>query len=504
MAAKLQDPGIDLFRELRAWIYIFAFLGIVIYYWRSRSAIFPVVNKYSWDFTKRKAHAAYMQDARGLVARGLKEKSGPITLDTPSGPRIVLPSSLTDFVKNNKDLNHQELVYHDFFGNYPGFEANAVMHNPDNVVIDTIRKKLSNNARLIPIMSGHVGEGLADIWGDSESWHILDWVPDTMKLVSRAAACAFAGEHLARDAEWQRMTQTYATNFFSAAFELKRWPDWTRPILHWFLPGATECRRLVKDVSIATNAEIDRRRKEKDAGENINYPDALTWAQEIAGDKKVDHGAIQLAFAMGALFTTSEALREMLIDLCEHQELIEPLRKEIREALSSSGVTLAALAKMNLMDSVMKESQRLGPPSIVGLERQATKDVYLPDGTRLPRGTIIAVDSSDMWDPNINAEPDRFDGYRYFKKRESGDNQTSFVSSTKEHNVFGMGKHICPGRFLANVEIKLCLAHILLKYDIRLQKGCEPKTIKNGLFQMVDPVANVEIRRRSSGDEKLL
>ncbi|EME79249.1 uncharacterized protein MYCFIDRAFT_34318 [Pseudocercospora fijiensis CIRAD86] len=504
MEAKRSDWGLDLLHEVRSWIYILALLGTIVYYWRSRSAIFPVVNKYSWDFTRRKAHAAYMQDARGLIARGLREKKGPITLDTPSGPRIVLPSSLTDFVKNNKDLNHQELVYHDFFGNYPGFEANAVMHNPDNVVIDTIRKKLSNNARLIPIMSEHIGEGLAGIWGDAESWHALDWVPDTMKLVSRAASCAFAGEHLARDAEWQRLTQTYATNFFSAAFELKRWPHWTRPTLHWFLPGATECRKLVKDVSIATQAEIDRRRKEKDAGAETDYPDAIIWAQEIAGDKKINHGAIQLAFAMGALFTTSEALRGVLIDLCEHQELIEPLRKEVREALSTSGVTLAALAKMNLIDSVMKESQRLGPPSIVGLERQATKDVYMPDGTRLPRGTILAVDSSDMWNPSINPDPDVYDGYRYYRKREGGDNQTCFVSSTREHNVFGMGKHICPGRFLAAVEIKLCLAHILLKYDIRLQRGCEPETIKNGLFQMVDPAAKVEIRRTSGGEAKLL
>lgn len=132
----------------------------------------------------------------------------------------------------------------------------------------------------------------------------------------------------------------------------------------------------------------------------------------------------------------------------------------------------------------------------VSLEREAVRDVFLPAGTRLPRGSIIAVASSGMWNSNLHHDPEKFDGYRYLRKVKDGDERTSFVSSTKEHNVFGMGNHICPGRFLAAVEIKLCLAHVLLQYDLRLQKGCEPKTVKNGIFQMVDPAVRLETRKR--------
>ncbi|USW59161.1 Putative cytochrome P450 [Septoria linicola] len=229
--------------------------------------------------------------------------------------------------------------------------------------------------------------------------------------------------------------------------------------------------------------ELDRRRKEKTDGVGGEYPDAITWSQEIASEEvQLDHGAIQLVFAMASLFTTSEALRQALLDICQHAELVEPLRAEATDAIATSGVSAAALANMHLLDSVLKESQRLGPPAIVGLERQAVRDTTMPDRTLLPRGSIIAVDSSDMWDPKINTYPEKFDGYRYWKMREAGDIGTAFVSSSKEHNVFGMGKHICPGRFLAAVEIKLCLVHILLKYDVRLREGYQPTPIKNGLF----------------------
>ena len=70
-----------------------------------------------------------------------------------------------------------------------------------------------------------------------------------------------------------------------------------------------------------------------------------------------------------------------------------------------------------------------------------------------------------------------------------------FTASTKEHNVFGLGRFICPGRFFADTELKLCLAHILLEYDFRLKEGYVSASTYSGVFPMVDPFAKVEIRR---------
>ena len=94
----------------------------------------------------------------------------------------------------------------------------------------------------------------------------------------------------------------------------------------------------------------------------IKHEDTITWMEEAAGEHPLDQAAIQLAFAVSALHTTSEAFRQVLLDLCMHPELINAIRDEARNAISESGWTIAGLFKMQLLDSVMKESQRMKAP----------------------------------------------------------------------------------------------------------------------------------------------
>jgi cytochrome P450 len=60
-----------------------------------------------------------------------------------------------------------------------------------------------------------------------------------------------------------------------------------------------------------------------------------------------------------------------------------------------------------------------------------------------------------------------------------------------------MGKHQCPGRFFAGSKLKLCLAEIMLQYDIRLKEGYSPQAIQTGFITISDPFAQLEVRRRS-------
>jgi cytochrome P450 len=91
------------------------------------------------------------------------------------------------------------------------------------------------------------------------------------------------------------------------------------------------------------------------------YNDALAWTQTASGGK-MEAGDVQLSLAMAALFTTSELFRQVLIDLAEHPELVEPLREEISQQISTHGVSVAATSAMVLLDSILKESQRRSAP----------------------------------------------------------------------------------------------------------------------------------------------
>lgn len=106
------------------------------------------------------------------------------------------------------------------------------------------------------------------------------------------------------------------------------------------------------------------------------------------------------------------------------------------------------------------------------------------------------VDSREMWSADVYENPEEYDAWRFVKRRQAGVAASQFVQSGREHNSFGIGKHQCPGRFFAANELKICLIHVLLQYDIRLQEGYSPKQLHFGFMRIADPVARVEVRRR--------
>jgi cytochrome P450 len=140
----------------------------------------------------------------------------------------------------------------------------------------------------------------------------------------------------------------------------------------------------------------------------------------------------------------------------------------------------------------------------VGLERVVLKDVILPSGQRIPADSHVMVDSTNLWDPAVYPDPDRFDGYRFLRKREAGDKTSQFVQSGSEFSVFGGGRHLCPGRFFAANELKLAVAHILLKYDIQLAEGYEVGSLQLGVYKVVDPMVKLEVKRREAVDVDML
>ncbi|KAL2703887.1 hypothetical protein AAEP93_004958 [Penicillium crustosum] len=482
------------------WTFIAIVVGFYCLIPKQRP-IFPVVNDYPGDIFRRKAYQEYCKNAKQLIAEGFAKYNGPITLLVPNGMKIVLPSVLSDWVKTNRDLDHQELVREEYFAHFPGFEAQYAAHSPDRMLIDLLRTKLSQNEEILPTINQHVAAALQHHWGESDSWHTIDWDKDTTGIISLAAASVFVGPEKASDPEWQALVQTYVREFFAAVDELHTWRAPFRPIVQWFLPHTSACRVLVRRARVIIRDVVNRRAEETEVaqrqGRNApRYNDVLSWTLDISSNK-LPAGDIQLALAMAALFTTSEVLRQILIDIAKHPELTAPLRQEIKQSISDHGFCQAALQKMELLDSVMKESQRQIPIS-VGLERKVIRDTMLPDGTTIPRGSHIMVDSSDMWSPEVHNNPHMYDGYRFVKRRHAGDKASQFVQSSREQNSFGGGRHICPGRFFASTELKICLAHILFKYDVRLKEGYFSTPLNVGVYASVDPAAQVELRRRET------
>jgi cytochrome P450 len=356
----------EVFSSVYTWTLLIIVASAYTFHSRRR-ARFPVINHHTFDLFNSKAYQDYASNAHNLITRGLAKHNGPFALSIPSGRKIVLPSSFTNWVKSNKDLDHRELVRQDFYAGLPGFEAQTALHSSGDMILDVIRAKLGQNDSVMPILNASVSKALHIHWGQSAAWHTIDWQADTTGIITRAASSIFVGPEKANDKEWLELVQGYVAAYFTAVSELHAYPAWTRPIVQRFLPNANACRKYTARARSIMHQVIAERQaaaeKAKAKGEEIpQFNDALAWTQ-ASSNGKFEAGDIQLSLAMAALFTTSELFRQVLIDVASHPEIIEPLRKEVSDQISKHGMTVAATYNMFLLDSVMKESQRLSAAS---------------------------------------------------------------------------------------------------------------------------------------------
>ncbi|KAL7935003.1 cytochrome P450 [Trichoderma chlorosporum] len=488
-------------------ILLSAFLGpcaFAILHWTTTSASIPIINRYSGDYFLKKAHAEFLANCKKLISDGTAKYNGPFRVITTLGSRVILPAKFADWVKSCKDLDHVQLVADEYFGHYPGFDGLGVVVDPSRMMINVTKTKLNQNWQC-EIFQQHISELLDEEWSSKDGdWRPVPWGQDAARYVGRMSSAVFVGAELARDAQWQRLILSYTVNLFNGVRALRTWPWFTRKFIHWLLPECRTCRKQLTLARQLLQPILQKRRQAIDEAMSARqslpiFNDTITYIEEIAAGRPFDAAATQLAFAISAMHTTTELLKQTLVDICLHPELISPLRDEAKAAIGQHGWTTAGMFQMQLMDSVIKESQRLKPGSLVNLERKALKDVTLPDGSLLPNGTSVAVDTANMWNPEIYKDPATYDGYRFYNARKAGgaaSNAAQLVSVNSDFIAFGLGPSVCPGRFMVANEIKAALATILMQYDIRLPQGKRPQILYYGFEMLSDPTTVIEVKRR--------
>lgn len=118
-------------------------------------------------------------------------------------------------------------------------------------------------------------------------------------------------------------------------------------------------------------------------------------------------------------------------------------------------------------------------------KRILLSDFRLSDGTLIPKGSYVCCPVEAVThDPANYPDPDTFDGYRHFQLRQKGGfagEKHQWISTTSAFLNFGYGRHSCPGRFMAAMEIKIIFAYLLINWDLALPKEQgRPKTSQQG------------------------
>ncbi|KAL2802262.1 cytochrome P450 [Aspergillus granulosus] len=477
-------------------------LGYLLFH---ESHSLPLVNgKQPLEVRLIHAKRRFLFGARGLIRAGL-DKWPAFEIATENGYRVILGPQYANEVRSHEAVSFGRAVAHDFHAHIPGFEPFKEGTGAEQILQDVIRMRLTQSLGAVTKpLSDETAHALQANWGDNPEWQTIPFKTKILDIVSQLSSKVFLGDQICRNPDWLRITVAYAVDSFFAAEALRLWPAFLRPIVAPFLPNVRKIQAELEEARRIIAPVLERRNAEKqvaiDQGKTPErYNDAMEWMEQCAKGRSYDAAVAQLSLSLAAIHTTSDMLTQALYDICAQDGLVEEMRKEIVDVISSEGWQKTTLYRLKLMDSVLKESQRLKPTTIATMRRMAIKPMTLSDGTTVPKNSILFVSCERMWDPAVYPSPDTFDPYRFLKLREASGHETSaqLVSPSPEHMGFGLGKHACPGRFFAANELKIALCHILLKYDIKFSDEWKnPQPFGMGLALSAEPRATMQIRRR--------
>jgi cytochrome P450 len=146
--------------------------------------------------------------------------------------------------------------------------------------------------------------------------------------------------------------------------------------------------------------------------------------------------------------------------LGQHSHVLEDLRTEVDEAIGDQLPTRNSLAKLHLMDQVIKETLRLYPPIHAG-NRIAGEDLQIqgcpiPEGNRVLLSIYLTHRDEKYWPGAERFIPERFD-----RKKAARRPALSYIP-------FGAGPRNCIGAAFAQLETKAVLARVIQSFDLEL------------------------------------
>ncbi|KAL2277511.1 hypothetical protein FJTKL_15427 [Diaporthe vaccinii] len=343
-------------------------------------------------------------------------------------------------------------------------------------------------------------------------WSSIVLYPIILELFSRMSARVMVGPDLC-DA-WPAISMRYITRVLAAqgAIRKRYWPSlyWTAYYLNPEVALVNEARReaaaLVRPVleaRQATHASLGAAAERHD--------DFIQWIMDsyraggktVTPDETVQNIFIVMFASMhGTSFVALQSLFSLLGTPGALAEIREEVNRVSKQELGDSPVwTRHALGELRMLDSFMKETLRMKPFQEATVQRYAMTGYTFKDGLHVPAGTVVSFPNLRYnLDPDLVPEADTFDGKRWLRRRAGFDSSKFQFASTAEDSFdWGGGLHACPGRFMAEVTIKLILIYLVTKYDMKLQEGGPNRPVEARRFMDLTPDTSMPILIRECG-----
>jgi len=231
-------------------------------------------------------------------------------------------------------------------------------------------------------------------------------------------------------------------------------------VLKWTV-GLIPASKLILDLNNLGKIEEEIfHTAQKDTNtDKVSFLGSLSeMLEENKGDKQLVNGLLQDIREMlaGGSDTSANTLAYTLYFISKHPHVEQKVFKEIDEKFVEEDAK-TSVENMPYLTCVVKESLRLLPPGSLIL-RKAGKDDYFGDYF-IPKDTNVLLNlwytftSPKYWEDPLAFNPDRFKGKTDFDPK--------FIP-------FGHGLRGCPGKPLAELELRVILAVILKRFRLEI------------------------------------
>jgi len=173
---------------------------------------------------------------------------------------------------------------------------------------------------------------------------------------------------------------------------------------------------------------------------------------------------VVLSFVIAGRDTTACTLSWMFYILATNPDIQAKLVEEVDKCLSEKTVTFDSVkaSDMPYLNGVLHETLRLYPPVPFDL-KECQQDDTLPNGVRIPRGSVIVFLPYAMGrDPEVYPDPMKVKPERWIPFT---------PPAPHEFPVFQAGPRICLGMDMAIFETKVAACMLLKEYTFQLAPG---------------------------------
>lgn len=269
--------------------------------------------------------------------------------------------------------------------------------------------------------------------GDASEWKSFLAADLCGRIMHRTTSRILIGEDLCRNDDYLNTSQKFSNSVFIHGLIMSMLPfrSMLRGAYDFFLTrfhlrNLCKAMEVILPVVQARFEEFQERESSSEKRRPVRL-DAIEWSLEYSKGSVKEHDPHWIALSLLHNIWAGSAAPGGLVTQMVFQVLMEPrylgpLREEARAALSPSGYTDNALGSMHLMDSLIRELNRVYPTGAVTCARTIMKPggFQFHDGLQLPQGTRVAIPAlSIQTDEDNFGDPLTVDGFRFSRLREA-------------------------------------------------------------------------------------